>query len=350
MRSPSVALVFVLLCACTRESQLYHPTMESDPPELGAEAIAYQNRLADAYQFKDSALCRYIQPGYQTRHSYTYDRYHPPSDATTVFRCYELKDKPNAEEVRAFAQAGFALSDLYCRTFFRRLALHSNERRYSHSVVNGVGTLASAIMGLASVGSAATGAVGTAFGTADAAFTNYDATFLVEPDPSLLQQDVMKRQGDVESDFDTAWTDKKKPALTYYDANKYIERHAAFCTFYGMKAIINANLKSDSKTDNANKTDEKPKIDVAGIITSVSKYAAARTDKNGQAAANKKLWELSAALQGYVSSGKNDTKANNAIDALSSALALYQKDKSEAEAKVVDQQIDKTVAALNAVK
>jgi len=330
----------------------WHPTMEADPPEIGAEAMAYQNRLSDAYVRRDNDFCRYTLPGYQTAHSWTYDRYRSKygqaAEASNLFRCHQLRDDALPMQVRAFAQAGFALSDLYCRTFFRRLALHSNVRRFDHSVVNGVGTLASAIMGLASVGSAATAAVGTAFGTADSAFTSYDATFLVEPDPSLLEQDVLKRQGDVEIQFDTEWRDSTKH-LTYYDANKYIERHASYCTFYGMKAIINANLKSDSKTD-AKKTDEKANIDLASIETAVRGYVDSLSDKKAKAAARTKFGDLAAALASYVAAGKTDEKANAQVDALSKELEFYKSNKSDAEAKRLDKQIDASLTALKAAK
>lgn len=340
-----IVILALILTGCAEDTGRFHPTMESDPPQVGAEAILYQNRLEEAYVKSHSTVCQYTDINYQSKDSYTYRRYHrkadgknPKESAKRDFSCMKLADGASQEQVRGFAQAGFALSDLYCRTFFRRLALRSNIRRFDHSVVNGVGTLASAIMGLASAGSAATGAVGAGFGTADSIFSNYDATFVVQPDPSLLEEDVIRQQQGAE----TAFMSGLSSTSTYYDANKAIERHAYFCTFYGMKAIINSNLQKDASTAAAT---IKSKIDSAALATlsrGLAVYAKSLTDKKAKSAFLPKEAEILGKVAVYLGTAKADAKIDAQIDSLSTILSNY---KTETKADI-DKQIDATIAVL----
>ena len=224
----------------------FTPTMEGDPPELGAEGILLMNELARAYERIDKAspLCSETKPSFQEAEKYTYARHNRDGTRRTEdrFKCYGFK-KPGSGDVAHHVRAGFALTDLYCDNFFRRIAKHASQRRFARNTTNDVGAAVTAVLGLARAGSAIAGGAGTAFGLVDGGFRNYDDNFLVTPDLQVLQPKVYSEQDKIRKEV------YKNMPNNYFDANSAIIRYANVCSYTGMKALLNeAVVKSTEPT------------------------------------------------------------------------------------------------------
>ena len=240
----------VLLGSCSAVYRT-HPTFESDPPELGGEGLIYQNELSAAYVREEdrAGLCKSTRPSYQESRKWNYQRHAEQGKSTEdKFRCLQFAPiDPGAKGTAQIARhmsAGFALSDLYCRNYFSRIALHSRQRGFARTSSNDVGTAISGILGLASAGVKATSGVGVGFGLADGFFRNYDESFLVGPDLAIVKSAVLSEQDSIKK------TTVGNLPTSYADANMVIKRHADACSYVGMKQLLNqkvTNSPTDSK-------------------------------------------------------------------------------------------------------
>ena len=256
--------MFVGVCVVsTSVSASFRPTMDADASEIGIEGNVLINELLAAYEeippvadsssgdssksaktFPTEAVCSAILPAYQERSKETYARYAErsvngaPTSGRLIkeFRCLRFRTVYKPTDVSRHLNAGFALSDLYCDTFFRRISRHSSKRRFARGVVNDVGAAISAVLGLSGVTGALAGGVGAGFGLADGTFRNYDENFLVAADLPNLQSAVIKKQAEYRAEI------AKSPPDNFADATVHIIRYANYCSFTGMRAIINYKL------------------------------------------------------------------------------------------------------------
>lgn len=251
MTRPANLVFLGLLSGCASVSQVRTATMEADPTEIGAESIALQNQLSLAYTrerpsvtngtrtYRDPDLCRYTLPNFQQNGNYSYTRHQSPEagragrTAAQQFECLYLIQDPSPAQALQHVRAGMALSDLYCDLYFRRIARRWNERMFARNTTNDVGTAISAILGLTAAGSVATGAVGVAFGLADAAFRNYDNVFVVSPDLPALQNLVRQKQVELREAIEAA------PPTDFYRAQSQIIGYARLCSYTGMRGLLN---------------------------------------------------------------------------------------------------------------
>jgi hypothetical protein len=223
----------------------YTPTMEADPSEIGIEGNVLINELLSAFtpatEQNDLKLCKLIQPSYQERRKSSYRRYAKGAkgELDEALRCLVFKSGEQ-KDVPRYLRAGLSLSDLYCDTYFRRISLHSSKRRFARSGINDVGAAVSAILGLASVTGAVTGGISAGFGVADGFIRNYDDTFLVASDLPGLQTKVRSKQEEYRAALVAKTPDE------YPDATTAIIRYANFCSFTGMRAMINKTLTESS--------------------------------------------------------------------------------------------------------
>lgn len=235
----------MLLPACSTLDRS-RPTFEADPAELGVEGLIYQNELSAAYvRIEDeSGNCQATRPSFQEAQKWSYRRYGTTPGKTAAERFACLRFTPIASGAEGAAQvarhlnAGFALSDLYCRNYFSRIALHSRKRGFWRTSTNDVGTAISGILGLASAGVSATSGVGIGFGLADGFFRNYDESFLVGPDLAVVQSAVLGEQKKLKEGV------LAKMPNNFADANMAIKQHADACSFVGMKLLLNQKVSS----------------------------------------------------------------------------------------------------------
>jgi hypothetical protein len=258
METPTMRKTFslgFLLLASTGCSKVdMRPTMEADPAEVGVEGLIFINELARAYETgtKDSLpFCDKVQPSYQESGKHSYRRYDTRKSDGSVdtrteqrFGCLVFKkignDPAGKELVLNHLRAGFALSDLYCKNFFRRVATNTQKRGFARNNVNDVGTAVAAILGLAKSSSGVAGGIGAGFGLADNVFRTYDQQFLISPDFAYVQKRVLTEQANF------ALSKYKEPPTNYFDASIAISDHANLCSYVGMKRLINDSLSTQS--------------------------------------------------------------------------------------------------------
>lgn len=239
---PVALILMISLPSCS----IYHnrpPTMGADPPLTGGEGIALINELQSAFVVVHTpnvagswSGCEDTMPSHQEFESAPYHR-HVKSEGPKPFQCVIYKPNPSPIEVQNHLEAGLALTDLYCDIYFRRISQHSSERRFSRGLVNDVGAAVTAILGLSKVSSPLTGGIGAGFGLADSSFRNYDDAFLISADISTLQSKVYVEQQKFRSTMKS-----KSPMTRYGQANSAILQYANFCSYTGMRGIINASL------------------------------------------------------------------------------------------------------------
>lgn len=228
--------------------------MEADTAEIGIEGLAYINALGDAYEARTNAICEKTKPSYQEYEKDSYGRYRKyngrqvKEETEDRFKCLFFKNDPTPLQVKHYLSAGFALSDLYCKNFFRRVSSHSQKRGFSRNNVNDVGATMSVILGLAKAGSTVTGGAGALFGLADSVFRTYDQQFLISPDLANVQKLVFAAQMQLANKYQSA------PPDDYYKASAMIADHANACSYVGMKVLINASLSKASDAVNADVT------------------------------------------------------------------------------------------------
>jgi hypothetical protein len=239
----SIAIV-VSLASCSQFRRTA-PTMGGEAPLTGGEGIALVNELQNAFTkvpSVDPNLCEYTVPQHQGIQSEPYRRYLKKGAKQNQFVCIQYRKPTNDAEVMAHMDAGFDLTDLYCDTFFRRISEHSNQRRFARGLVNDVGAAVTAVLGLTKVTSPIVGGVGAGFGLADSSFRNYDDSFLVSADLATLQTRVYTEQ-DTFREKAMARKDIKR----FSHANSIILRYANFCSYTGMRGLINKSLNNSSE-------------------------------------------------------------------------------------------------------
>jgi hypothetical protein len=235
----------VLLSGCSINGPLqFRPTMGSDQPALGIEALAYLNELQRAYVRDTSDACIIDSiPSVQNAESEGFRRVKGSGEsdlaASKRLGCIRFRDG-DAKAYKRHVQAGFALADLYCDDYFRRIAVRKQTRQFGRSTTNDVGTAASAALGLASVGSIATGGAGVLFGLMDGIYRNYDAAFVVEPDLGKMLNLVKTAQGALRTEYG-----RNAPG-SFADANTAITAYAQLCSYAGMDNLLNVALEAGS--------------------------------------------------------------------------------------------------------
>lgn len=217
--------------------------MGGDQAALGMESLVYLNELQQAYVVDNSCFMT-ANPSLQNAQSEPFRRLKQAgeTDGQTAARlgCVRFRDNPTAQSLLPHLKAGFALADLYCDDYFRRIAVRKQTRQFGRSTTNDVGTAASAGLGLAAAGSVVTGGAGVLFGLLDGIYRNYDTAFVVEPDLGKMLDLVKTAQGQFREN-----TALNLPT-TYADANASITAYAQLCSYAGMDDLLNVALEAGS--------------------------------------------------------------------------------------------------------
>ncbi len=242
MKRASLFACASLLGGCV--GQPFTPTMEADATLVGGEGIALINKLSEAYEPTNHPFCSYTLPSFQEKSVYSYRRHlKKGSLKVAAFECFKLKDKYRNQEIKEHLEAGYALSNLYCDTFFRRITLRSRTRGFARDTTNDAGAAVSAALALAKAGTAVTGGIGTGFGLIDAVIRNYDTSFLVASDLPALQKAVKTAQSEYRATIDPLQVD------SFSNATTIISNYAYYCSFNGMRGLINERLEQGVSPD-----------------------------------------------------------------------------------------------------
>lgn len=246
-----IAAMAMATAACTTANS-FTPTMEADPSEVGNEGLALVTEMLSAYEAvpasERSGLCDLVLPSYQEEQKHSYRRYGARVGSAgqrteDLFRCRRFKRDPEVADVARYLKNGFALSDLYCENFFRRIALRWSQRRFARDTTNDVGAAVSAILGLTNVASPVTGGVGAAFGLIDGTFRNYDEIFVVDADLPGLQKLVRAERTKIREKLAPG----KNYPTEYSDAFSAIQHYATLCSYIGMKGLLSESMERQAR-------------------------------------------------------------------------------------------------------
>jgi len=148
--------------------------------------------------------------------------------------------KQDKAKVELFLRAGFALSDHYCRAFFRDADESQRRRTYGRAIWNDAGTAISTVLGLANAGENVVTGVAAGFGLGDSAWRNYDQAFVVAPDLSIVKSLVEADMGDYRRRISTGEIDLPD---NYQDAQSMVEGYADKCSTLDMKKLLNQSVE-----------------------------------------------------------------------------------------------------------
>jgi len=162
------------------------------------------------------------------------------------------KKEPTQLNLRRFLESGMAYTDLQCSEYFSRIDWTRAQRDYSQKQTTLVGSLTTAMLGLADAGSAVTGGVGSAFGFSSSSFDAYNSAFLASTDIGLLQELVASAQAKDKSTLlkRVSGTTGTWPLridsldLAVSDLNTYIGR----CTPTGIRNLLKASIQDKTKS------------------------------------------------------------------------------------------------------
>jgi hypothetical protein len=177
------------------------------------------------------------------------------------------KNNVESSEMRPYLDAGFALSDYYCESFFRDADESQRRRRFGRALTNDAGTVISTVLGLANAGQNVVTGVAAGFGFGDNIWRNYDDAFVVTPDLSNIQSLVLAAQNNFREK--TTGKDAKDKDLdlprTYGKAQSVIMRYANLCSTLGMKSLLSQSADDQrTKLQDQTRGESQPVLPVAG--------------------------------------------------------------------------------------
>lgn len=165
------------------------------------------------------------------------------------------KKSESQENLKRFVESGMAYADLQCSYYFTRLDYTRAQRDFAQKETSLVGSLTTALLGLADAGSAVTGAAGAAFGFTSSSFDTYNSSFLASDDVGLLQQLVLSVQKNDKIEIlrriDNADQSATWPArtdtldLAVSDLNIYLDR----CTPIGIRNLLKESILSKTNVE-----------------------------------------------------------------------------------------------------
>lgn len=161
------------------------------------------------------------------------------------------RGNPTQGNLRKFLESGMTYADLQCSEYFSRIDWTRAQRDFAQKETTLVGSLTTALLGLADAGSAVTGAVGSAFGFSSSSFDTYNTAFLASTDIGLLQQLVTSAQAQDKntilkrvSETSGIWPNRIDSLdLAVSDLNTYIGR----CTPTGIRNLLKASIEEKTK-------------------------------------------------------------------------------------------------------
>lgn len=223
MNTYKMLVIFVIVSGCASTRAL-RTDLSSMPAQTGRESEALVNNLLDAYRLSANSRL-------------------------------QLNGDLKQDSVNNFTDAGITLSDHLCENFFRATNASARRRQFARGTVNDVGGIISAVLGLASAGSAVTGGVAAGFSFLDSGFRNYDSSFLVDTDISKVRRLTVAAQDNMKQHV------LANRPNTVFAAQSTIIRYSSLCSFLGMQDLINSAI-SEKATRIENTTNPQRVSDV----------------------------------------------------------------------------------------
>jgi hypothetical protein len=256
--------------------------MEARPLPSRADEIAYINELRKAYRVDTSAdipcyTGKDLKP-FRPKFVQGYPDWDAGQEVAAYDKqCLRFAADPKPEQMTAYLESGFGLTDLYCQRYFTIATETRQSRRLQRDVVKTGGTLVNAVLTALSAGSNPIGITSSGFSAIDAGYGAVDDAFVVAPTRDDVRKLVLGAQQQFRADVFKA-DNKGRVQLPkrYQSARATIERYAGLCTFDGMRQLVADAVKekTDALNTSAQETPAKGE-DKAGAKSTQSKKAPA---------------------------------------------------------------------------
>ncbi|WP_417622461.1 hypothetical protein [Parasphingorhabdus sp.] len=245
----TITPVLIATTACSTLESV-RPDIEARPVPSRLDETAYINALRDAFEVIDSETNELCFDGsglkpFKDKSAQGYSNTAYNEEKLKAPRCLKFKQVSEDEREAKMSQymlAGFGLTDLYCQRFFTITTASERNRRFGESSANSLDVLVNSVLTLSNAGNTAIGVTNSGFGLIDKTFEGYDAAYMVSPDMANVQKLVYSAQ----SEYRERALNSKATTFPsgYGGARSIIERYANFCTFNGMKALLNESVKN----------------------------------------------------------------------------------------------------------
>lgn len=250
----------VSLPACTSFEPL-RPDMEARPLPSRADEIAYINELRKAYQVDTSPNIpcysgKDLKP-FRPKFVQGYREWDAGQEVAAYDgQCLRFASDPKPEEMTAYLESGFGLTDLYCQRYFTIATETRQSRKLQRDVAKTGGTLVNAVLTALSAGSNPIGITSAGFSAIDSGYGAIDDAFVVAPTREDVRKLVQGAQQKFRADvFKPDAKGQLQLPKRYASARATIEKYAGLCTFDGMRQLV-ADAVTD-KTDALNVSAQK---------------------------------------------------------------------------------------------
>ena len=129
-------------------------------------------------------------------------------------------------------------------------AEYRQSRRMQRNTASAVDALVGIVLNAVSAGADAVTVVNGGFAAVDSTYKNIDDAFVITPDKESLIRLVQSAQDSYRKQS------RDEPPRSFAEARSKVERYATFCTFDGMRALVNSSVQLASQTLKKESKDE----------------------------------------------------------------------------------------------
>jgi hypothetical protein len=145
------------------------------------------------------------------------------------------------QRLRAYVDAGVALSDAYCTRWFRRLDDAQRRITFAQNNFNVVRQLGTALIGVAGLSSDTTTVYGALNTAIEGVNANINEALFLAPDTALIKRRVTEAMADRAHQLKSS----NRPT-NFADAYVQLERYADMCTFVSARQYVNQAITAPS--------------------------------------------------------------------------------------------------------
>lgn len=188
-------------------------------------------------------------PAFKTKHGQGFRRgrekeqYVDGSGKDTCVNYRKVPDDASGEKlIRTYLDAGFGLTDIYCRRFFTVAIAAQRDREFTRSGLASADTLVGAVLGASGAGETAMTITNAAFGFSGKLIEGYDRAFLVKAEMEDVDRLVQAEQYRFREEVSAKFAKGDWPR-SYEHARAVIESYARNCSYSGMQSLVSLAVK-----------------------------------------------------------------------------------------------------------
>ena len=163
------------------------------------------------------------------------------SPTWTYFKQMETAgaEDAGADQIKSYLSAGITLSDALCSEWFRLLGRAQATVNADRDLLSNVGALSATVLGLANANSAVTGGIAGGFGFLENTMSSEMANFIVAPDVSQVQQNIMLQRVELANDIENSASQ-----INFYQARRALITYDNTCSHLAIKRVVNDSISS----------------------------------------------------------------------------------------------------------